>query len=334
MRSTLALGGSDLSISLLNCWWTCPRLFYWRYVHPHPGGEVGLEPKRTASPLLVGSATHFGLEAWYRSGWADGLYSLDAALTAARALFAKRRDEFTSEEQFSDDLVMVESLLRNYHTFWGPSGVSPEYPNIKVLSDAEGPIIERSYAIDLVGGYRLVVRPDMVVQAWTSIVPMEHKTSRASGAGRLISKMAMDAQATAEAAVLAANREGVANGVLVNVLIKDRGVRSKLPAFDRQLVSFPRDAFNDILRFAKQGVMEIEATIEKWSALAESGMDPVLAARRVFPMVGMFTGACVGFSQCSMYSLCSAPGREAVTLPNYKVRVYHTNKVTEEGESA
>ena len=133
----------------------------------------------------------------------------------------------------------------------------------------------------------------------------------------------MDAQAIAETWVL---REVLPThdwvGVYANVLVKNRSPRSRLPAFERQPISIPKeilDAFPGQLRTA---IHEIEDSVGTWARLCDQGMVPLEAAKRVFVMTGTFTGACVQYSRCGMYPLCSAPGREDASLAGYRPKTY------------
>lgn len=325
-RSTLHLGGGDVSVSMLGTWWRCPRLFYWTYLHPLTEDTQGIEPVRTASPLLVGGGFHEAIEAYYLSGWRDGKYQLEPALSAARKCFAQRRAEFTSDEQYEEDLAKLTDLLHRYHRFYGPDGTLPEYPTTKILSlDDKTPMIEKTFTVSLgFGGYKLNVRPDALVETHGFVCALEHKTTGSSNTSQLLGRMAMDAQSIAEMAIL---RECLPehdwNGVLVNVCKTKTYVRSKLPPFERQLIHYPRAMVDRFMGVVRTTIRQIEDTCATWTALVDQGIEPIEAASRAFPMVGLFTGACVQYSRCAMYPLCSAPGRETQTFPAFRPRTYH-----------
>ncbi len=92
-------GGSRFGAHFLMAWRTCPQKWFYQYKRPHPteGGE-GIRTRRTASPLIVGSMFHDGIEAYYHSGFKTGEYDIEAALSSARETFLSRKDEFTSTD--------------------------------------------------------------------------------------------------------------------------------------------------------------------------------------------------------------------------------------------
>lgn len=314
----------------LNLWRACPMKWYRQYLMPHPDGGNGLEPRTTHSALFMGSAVHEGLAVYYATGAKDGKYDLDRAVSEIETRMAQRRDELSGED-YSTIVAEAVQMLRRYHDWYGPGGVMPDYPNLQIVSDDLGPVLEREYAIDLGGGYTFTARIDGLCKfnGYTNI--LEHKTVRAAGLTRLFNEMGTNLQATGQMFVLkSAYPDLNVGGVLVNALVKDRAVRSGKPPFDRTLVS--RTSF-ELAKFHNDALLtlrQIEDARGEWKRLLDEGLTPDEASRRVFVMN---TQECVRFRACDYFGICKALGYESRGLGNYRVRTKPADTQPEENES-
>jgi len=329
--SDIHIGGGNVSVSMLGTWWRCPRLWFWQYLYPWPSGERGVEPKYTASPLMVGSGVHVGLAAWYMSGWQDGNYALDPALDAARNVFKSRRAEFESEERYASDLAEVERLLRAYDGEYGPNAHIPEFPTFRAATQPANttkPYIESTFNLTLKTGHILTVRPDMIGVNHGMLVAVEHKTPGASRVSATIGEATLGGQGLAQAAVLR-KFDAPTSGQLLNLVVKGP-VRNTKP-FQRHVIGFDPHIIDHFLHMVEQTIGDIERTVARWYTLLDDGMAAIEAARVMFPMAGILNGNCHRFNRpCPMFGLDTAPGREAATLANYRVRTYKSDKPTEE----
>jgi len=322
--SDIHLGGNNVSIGMLSTWWRCPRLFYWQYLHPRENSESrGVEPRYTKDYLLIGSAVHTGLAAWYMSGWGNGDYQLDAGLEAIRASLSLRVDESPSEEEHSAVVAESLRLMTNYAKEYGPAAKSPEFPTFRVATDELGPMIERTFAVTLRTGHQLTVRPDMVGYNFDSLVAVEHKCPAAQSVTRTIGEARLGGQGLAQEAILGQLGLDTA-GQLINIIVRGRVAKTR--PFQREVIAHDPWAVSQLLQLAGDTVQAIQATTEKWEQLVDDGFSPIDAARAAFPMVGTLSGHCVGkFGPCTAFYLCSASGRELSMLQGFKPRTYHAD---------
>lgn len=313
---------------MLKCWWNCPRLFYWTYVHEWESGARGTEPLYTRDYLLVGSAVHAGLATYYLSGWQDGRYSLDAGLEGARSHLQPREVECESEDKWASVQAESERILRNYHAEYGPDAKCPEYPTLRIADIDGHPLIEYTFSVPLRTGHILTVRPDQVVWNFDQLVCMEHKVPAAQSVARTVGEAGLGGQGLAQEAVI--KQFGLpANGQLINILVRG-AVRNTRP-FQRHVVAHDPWAVQQLLQLAGDTVVAIQQACEQWNMLRDDGFQPVDAARLAFPMVGTLSGHCNGkFGPCSSYGLCTSSGREAAMLANFRQRVYRADAPTAE----
>jgi hypothetical protein len=296
--------------------WDCP----YRWWLQHRAKDYGLVPHKTADPLLIGSGTHAGLEAYYHSGWQDGNYQLEPAVEAVRAHFKERADEFQSHERLGKDFTVVERLLDLYDHQYGPRGLTPEFPKVRVVADSDGhPLIEREYEIDLgYRDYKFTSRIDLVVEFHGYLGVLEHKTSVASAVWRLLARAPMDLQFTGQFfCVRVAHPELAIGGVIPNILIKDWGPKSKFPSAFPDRQPFARsDAHLEKFRMdVVRTLREIELREREWRDLVAAGMEPFEAARMTYVQR---TSECVVYGTCNYLPICTTPGREEAMLQDYR----------------
>jgi len=323
------LGPSRFGSHFLGEFRTCPARHYFSHLAPHADSETsrGLQTFTTSSPLLVGAAVHEGLAAWYRSrcahGADSGLPDLDGAIAAAEAHFTLRRAEFVDDETFVADLALTTRLLREYHEYYGPNGLTPEYPDLRVVCDNAGPVIERELSLDLGDGHEFTARLDALVTYHGRTYTLEHKTTSAQGLSKLFTSMGMSTQALGQHTILHSLGDPLLRpeGVLVNALVKNRSAKSGRPPFERQIVTF--DTNMDGWKFRQDAIRtlgQIKAAKAEYTMLVDGADDPYDAARWVYEQRGRSTGACFSFSRCPYLDLCRSPGRELTLTRSFKPR--------------
>jgi len=213
---------------------------------------------------------------------------------------------------------MTEKLLDGYDGYWGPNGAMCDWPEFKVVADPQGlPLIEREYEISLgYKDYAFTSRIDLVVEARTYLGTLEHKTSSARGVPKLIKTGPTDLQLTGQYFCLrCAHPEMPLNAVWVNVLVKDRGSKSKLAPFERQPFSRSPEHLDKFRVDVIRTLHEVETHVEEYRSLVNGGgMDPFEAARVVFVQN---TTQCFIFRACDYHNPCWAPGKEVALLGDF-----------------
>jgi hypothetical protein len=316
VRSDLHIGGANLSPSYLTKWWQCPRLWFYKYVIPRPGGRGTATVGHTGKDLILGSAVHLGLEYWYRSGLTDGNYNLPEAIEAALREISTRREEFWETKDAEWAVGKAEYLLEKYHEKWGPGGSDPEFPTIKVMTGPDGrPLIEQTFAIP-VGSYQLTVRPDLVATVAGFAGILEHKTVSAQRVRAQVDTMKLGGQTLAEYAVLQGSGVDV-GAVYANFLVKDRG-KSDKPVCLREPIKYTDQQVHQYLRDVHRTIGRIEEAMAIWTRLVDQGVDYIVAAEEAFPLGGVMSQNCVKFGRCSHYDVCSSPGREYQSLDAFQ----------------
>jgi hypothetical protein len=313
--------------SYLSDFKVCPYRWWLRNHRPHPSGGTGLEPLTTASPLLIGSATHEGLAAWYKSGWKGGedtgARDLDAAIESARTHFAKRRSEFATTDDFDDGWATTSRLIQSYHAWFGPVGPEPDFPLTRVMGGPDGePLVEREFQLDLgYGGHVLTARFDLVAHSFGHPSVFEHKTSAATGVGRLIDRMSIGGQPSAQLLILGSYLGDAGGDVTINILVKNRGSKSNLAPFVRHPTGRTPEELDRFRRDAVRTLKRIDDSLGEWHQLMASGMDSDEAALVAFDG-SPDTQACVGFSRCSFYGPCKSTGYQSHMLDTiYRARM-------------
>lgn len=309
-------GGTEFGWSYISNYKACPMRWFNRYHRPNKEGGLGVAPMKTASPLLIGSGTHEGLAAWYRSGWRDGEdtghRNLDRALDAAEAHFATRRDEFEDESAYDDGLAMVRKLLTGYHDWYGEGGPEQEYPHYKVLGDPETgePLIEVEFRVPLGQGYVFTTRLDTVVSLQQFAYDLEHKSWAAQGVSAGFDRFGIDGQGTGQIFALKDRYPELSvAGIIVNALVKNRGARSNKPPFERNITGRTEQDIEKFKLDTARTLAQMDAALEEFRHLVQGGLSVNEAANVVFdaspPSV-----VCRGFSRCEYYAPCKSRGYE------------------------
>lgn len=296
-------------------WDGCQKKHFFSKLAPHPTipGGKGLRPSWTAEPLLLGSMFHVGIANYYASGATDGNYSVETGVAAAEKEAEGRRREWRSPEAFTEALAKSRALLWGYDDNYGPGATVPDYPNLRIYCDAEGPVIEREFKVEVVKGMPpFTCRVDAIVEHQGWLWVFEHKTSAASSVRSLQSNMRTAIQGTGECWVLSKVFPDLPiQGVLLNIIVKDRGVRSKEPSYFRDPISRTAgqlEQFEYDLRNRWTAMERARETYERW--LEELG-DPWAAGRRTYLASGASHGQCTAYGRsCDFIDLCAGAGQE------------------------
>jgi hypothetical protein len=322
-------GGSLVGNSYLSLFAKCPRKWFYGFYFPQElAGETwhGLAPKHTAEALLLGSAFHEGLAAWYLSGCKDGedtgKYSLDSAISTAESHHLKRKAEYADQDRAEKDWATCKTMLVQYHESHGPGGPSQDWPEIKVLFDEDGqPLVEREFAIKLgTGKYVYTARLDLIVERFGNVQVMEHKSSAASGTRQRLASSHMDSQMTGE--IFVANKAFPShnlNGVLVNVITKNLSAKSTVGLVNRTTTDRTR---GQLQRFEQKvlGILcRIDESIHTWKEYVSKGIEPVKATDMLFPDYGENNGECFSYMrECEFSPFCKQLQPEDITLNSFR----------------
>lgn len=303
----------------LNLWRACPMKWYRQYLQPHPSGGMGLEATTTAEPLLLGSAFHEGLASWYATGWRDGQYDVARACADLHSKMHTRYKEFEDEESFVAIITQAQELIRRYADHFGPGGMVPEWPELRILSDTEGqPIIEREYEYPLgYDDFTFTARVDALCEFNGYPYVLEHKTSSAAGVSRLLTGMGTNLQCSGQIWLLSKCLGTTPTGTLVNVVVKNPGRAAGSRRFDRTIVTRSQAELAKFETDAIRTLRAIREATDEYQTLVQAGMDPDTASRQVFLMN---TQECVRYSACPYFGICKALGSESRYLGSFRPR--------------
>ena len=302
-------GGSSFGWHYLALFKTCQRKWALEHRFPNMDPEVetkGIRPISTSAPLMIGSMTHDGLEAWYRSGWQDGQYQLAPALDQVLTTARVRSREFESPEDQAKAIQTAEQLIRNYHEYYGPGGAEEEWPQFQIASDTDGnPLVEKEFVISVGDGHYFSARFDGIVWVNQSYLGgWEFKTTAATWANRLRNRCTLDGQMTGQVAILRTLfPEEKFFGVVVTALVKDRGKKSPHPPFYRDAVSRSEVDTALFLRDTKRTLKIMEERDGEFEHGRQAEIDPwdsLLLAYDGTPDANN----CVGNFSCPFLMLC------------------------------
>lgn len=321
----------------------CPRLWFDEFYYPWLSASSkvehrGLQPRTRALSLLTGSVFHEGMAALYLSGCRDGVdtgeWKVDHAIDVMESKAANYHSQYSSEEEASTDLIQTKVYIRDYYDRFGPGSYSPDWPEIQVVHDLEGrPVVEREFRIQLNNRYIYTCRSDLLILHRSYLKTMEHKTS-APGMWlkKRLGTLSYDAQFSGEIAVMRAHLPSLVSegtplhGVLLNVLVKGRGVKSPHDVAERdtgtrtpaQLERWRLQTINTLDR--------IEDSIGVFEKLLSEGVESNTAADQTFPTLGTITDQCKAFNRnCDYYELCQLPGMESRLMGKYRPRTTEEN---------
>ena len=289
--------------SFLSKWSLCETAWWYEQLRRHPKapeGQLGIETKSVSPALLIGGATHAGLEAWWLSGWEgdrdSGARSLDAMVKAGTEHLAANVGRFRGDEAAEKAEGEVRGLLQGYHSRWSESP-------LRVVRGPDGdPLIEKEFHLDLGDGHIFTSRLDAVVMDPDDpegVVNLEHKTSDVSRWNQLKEAFFVDGQVTGQQLQLEAHYGDRVRGTILDGLLK----RAKsVPPFQRppiykrnqsQLEKFHLDA--------RRRLDHIEYATNKYHLLVEAGMTQDESARVAFDASHAGSKTCAG---CDFLALC------------------------------
>lgn len=325
-------GGTAYGSHFYKLWHSCQRKWWLSMRAPHPDGGEGLRTEHTAGPLLLGSGVHEGLEAYYRSGYSDGQYNVDAAVRHLETKMGERRGEWRSDTDYQAELAQGRKLLYDYDAWWGPNGVQRDYPSMKIVVDEEGPIIEREYRIEVGSGLPpFTCRVDAVVEWQGYRWVLEHKTTAASAVHRIQNSMRTNIQGTGECYVLQQAIGGSIQGILLNVLVKNRSSRSKEPPFLRVPIARTRPQLEMFAAQLERTALTMDYLNDTYDELVEAGLDPWSAAQQVFVASGSANEQCMAYNRpCEFIELCAGVGHEDVLTAGFRASVRALDEPTHE----
>lgn len=318
-------GASPVGHSYLNDWAICRRRWFNRYLRPMPDG-AGIEPLVVPYYFLTGQIFHEWMAAWLLSGSKGGKdsgeYDGEAALSAAKACWTRVRPQYESDTIAEAEWTLLEHIGREYHDWYGPGGLAPQFPDIELVHDSDGqPIVEREYALPLgVGNYYYTTRVDAVIRHLGYLKIYEHKTAAATRVGTVLASAALDAQFTGEAAILdALYPNDRLHGVLLNVVVKGRSGKSKLPVASTRTTTRSPLELSTWRVGVERLLREITEEVERWRQAGNVDKDPALSL--FFPQDGTHTNQCQG---CDFAELCRMGGDEGQALLSYRTRAKGT----------
>lgn len=294
---------------------------WWLSTHaPHPHGGVGLGQEFVSRNLLLGRLVHEATAVYYKSSPTDPTKrSVDQAIATLEAVAASSSGDWRSPEEREEDIAKGKSLLYDYHHFWKGD------PEVEVLLDDQGqPIVERELVVPLTyDGLVFTCRPDLVC-LWQGrwVYVMEHKTSSVYSVNGLRADMRVSIQGSGECLAIAHHFPKLAcQGVLLNIMLKDRSAKSKFAPFERDTATRTQaqlDSFRNQLVARHRRIQHLMAEYED---KAKAG-DPWAAGRDTFIPQGMSTGACSNTygRPCEFLDLCVGVGHEQLNAMGYRAR--------------
>lgn len=335
--------GSKLGWSFLQTASDCPWKWYLRNLAPWPGADVmvdpttkclsmstgersnlsiGLQSKRFAPALSIGTWFHTGVETFYRSGISNGVDTGVRSLDAAIAAINDSIDQGEASDKEREALAVTLRLMRNYHSHYQQDS------DVEVLMLDNTPGIEYELWLDLgFKDYLFTSRLDMIYRKNGYIYAMEHKTTAASKLGKLISRFSIDGQVTGQYLQLVSHfPDDLIGGVTMNAAVKDRGAKSDLPSFVRRDYARTPAQMEKFRLDIVRKLNTIDGWVEQWLEMVAKGMSFEDAALAVFD--GTPNGMqCVGTGfACDFLELCQ--NREVLgrlLLDNYQPREYRDN---------
>lgn len=292
-------------------WDRCERLGFFSFLAPHPKGGRGLKLPVPPRALKLGGLVHVALEHYYASGPRDpGKRDVDYAVAKLEAAAAARSKEWMTPEEREEDLAKGRALLYDYHQFYEGD------PEVLVVEDEDGPLIERNMVVEVPGcSVPFTCRPDAVVEWRDWIYVMEHKSSSVWGMNRIRTSMLNSIQGSGECYTLHRMFPDMpVQGVLLNVLVKDRSSKSKYQPFERDTAARTHAQLQMFEAHHVRRMEHIHRLTKAWETLKDDTGDPWWAAAQVFVAGGSSTGACEDTygRPCQFLDLCKGVGQEEV----------------------
>lgn len=320
-KSTIAVpqpesGATPFGSHYAAVWDRCFRAGFLSFLAPHPKGGRGLRPKYPSRAMKLGGLIHVGLEHYYMSGPRDpGARDIDVAIDHLEVAAGARAREWTNPEEREQDIAKGRALLYDYHQHWQGD------PDVMVVEDKDGPLIERNMVVEVPGSpVPFTCRPDAVVEWNGWVYVMEHKSSSVYGMNRIRTAMLNNIQGSGECYVL--NRlypDLPTQGVLLNVLVKDRSSKSKYQPFERDTATRTEGQLRMFENHHRARMAHIDNLTKRWEVVKDDCGDPWAAGAEVFVATGASTGACEETygRPCEFLDLCKGVGMEQMQSLGY-----------------
>jgi hypothetical protein len=323
-------GGTSLGNSYLNAWVRCPRYWYNNYYRkfdsPTHVGQ-GIEPIQVGEPLLTGTLFHEGLDGYYKSGWRDGEdtgeYRLAAGINQAQAQWRSQKNRYGDDTRADQDIMRVESMLADYHGVYGPKGTSCDYPGIRICGDSNGnPLLEQDFRFELRKGYWYTGRLDGICIHNGEVRVFEHKTTSAYGVRNRLASISTDSQFSGEMWLAQqALPEVKVDGVLVNIVVKDRSPNSKYGVAVREPTSRTKAQLEQWKEGAISIIDQINEAVGAFELAIKRGNSITVSEAMYFPVHGTRNGNCYAYGRpCDYADLCNLIGMESKVLPTFKTK--------------
>ena len=337
--SDVHLGGSRTSASQLEVFSRCIQEGFLSYIAPHPGtpDSAGLRGRVVEAPLMTGTGVHAGLHAYLLSGWRDGEDTgerdIIKAQSHARSVLEAMRHTASTPEDFTKSEAETNSCLEKFDEMMVSGRLSPR----RVAGDANGdPVLEREFALPLADGRFIYINKidAMTVNPEGYHQVTEFKTSAASFAEDAIMGLGLIGQNLGHMKVIMGNWPNAPiNGLLVYVLVKNRGGKSKLPAIYEQeaIVSF--DVVDNYFDHTVVPMLEgIVDRTQAWADLVSEGWDPYQAGLAHFPQTGIANKSCKRYRRpCPFAAYCEASGFGSKMLTGFRPRTVAGEAVKDDG---
>ena len=313
---TFTTGATAYGSHYLSTWDRCERLGFLSFLAPHPKGGQGLRLQYPPRPLKLGGILHEGWAVYYRSGPRDPeARDIDYAVATLEAAAAARSGEWQTPEMAAEDVAKGRAILYDYHAFWKGD------PEVMVVEDAEGPLIEREWVVGVPGcPMPFTCRPDAVVEWGGWVWTMEHKSTTAWGMNNIRTAILNSIQGSGECYTLSKRLPHLPiQGVLLNVALKDRSSKSKYQPFERDTASRTPAQLQMFEHHVRQRHARILHNTATWQVRAEELGDPWAAGAEVFVGTGTSTGACENTygRPCPMLDLCKGVGMEQLLAQGF-----------------
>lgn len=217
-----------ISYSRLNCYRSCPRLYWWRFVQ-------NLVPKKDPVPLIVGRAVHAGLAA---------LYAKKSPEQYIGEVFKETRKQAPWLEEELEELARQERYVRQilvwYKAHWAREPFSVLAPEV------QGHI--------KLGDHQFYFRTDGVISWKAEPWLLEHKTTGQMGA-MFFKKFRMDGQISSYIYCVWKSLGDRPVGALINAIRKSK--KLDRAEFARDVVMRNEDQINEYMDQAYIQIDEI-----------------------------------------------------------------------------
>jgi hypothetical protein len=323
-------GATPFGSHYAGTWDGCERAGFFSFLAPHPKGGRGLKVPLPPRPLKLGGLIHIGLEHYYASGPRDPkARDVDLAVGKMDEAAASRVREWATPEEREEDKAKARGLLYDYHQYWEGD------PDVLVVEDAEGPLIERNMIVEVPGcDTPFTCRPDAVVEWKGWVYVMEHKSSSVWGMNRIRTNILNSIQGSGECYTLDRLFPDLpVQGVLLNVLVKDRSSKSKYQPFERDTAARTPAQLEMFGHHHARRMEHIDSMTGRWRTLTDDCGDPWYAASQVFVSTGASTGRCEDTygRPCQFLDLCKGVGMEQVLAEGF---VAYQEAQARDGEDA